>query len=34
MDRVKDLLVKGVMSVSSVGGNGGREVMTLKKGLV
>ena len=34
MDGVEDLLAKGMMSVSSVGGNEGREAMTLEKGFV
>ena len=34
MDGVKDLLAKGMMSISSVGGDKSSKVMTLEEGLV
>ena len=34
MDGAKDLFAKDVISISGVGGNEGREGMTLKKGFV
>ena len=34
MNKVKNLLAKGVMSISGIGGDEGRETMTLKESLV